>query len=185
VAARHRSEQLVTGPAPRGDEAELFERDSERLLRVVRRAIGGRGQIAEDACSFAWLQLLRTQPERNSIFPWLCTVAINEARRLLKGQTRLAEFDENPAEPTATHVDTGADVELALEARQALELMAELSDQKVRIFSLHVAGFTYDEICAATGYSWTQVNRHMVRARSRVRARREASRRASAGEEAR
>jgi RNA polymerase sigma factor (sigma-70 family) len=175
----------MTGPTPRGDEAELFERNSERLLRVVRGAIGGRHSVAEDACSFAWLQLLRTQPERSSIFPWLCTVAINEARRLLKGQARHAEFNENPAEPTAAHLDSGADLELVLEARQALELMAELSDQKVRIFSLHVAGFTYDEICAATGYSWTQVNRHMVRARSRVRARREGSRLAGAGEEPR
>jgi hypothetical protein len=71
-------------PAQRGDEAELFERHSGRLLRAVRRAIGGRPQVAEDACSFAWVQLLRTQPERDSIFPWLCVVATNEALRLLK-----------------------------------------------------------------------------------------------------
>lgn len=159
-------------PAVHGDEAQLFERDSERLLRVVRGAIGGRHHVAEEACSFAWLQLLQTQPERDSIFPWLCVVAINEARRLLKGQARHAEFDEAPAEPTSAHFGSGADLELVIEARQALELMAELSEQKVRIFSLHVAGLTYDEICAATGYSWTQVNRHLTRSRARLRQRR-------------
>jgi RNA polymerase sigma factor (sigma-70 family) len=160
----------VSGPPQRGDETKLFERYGERLLRVVRRATGGSGHVAEDACSFAWLQLLRTQPERDSTFSWLCIVAINEARRILKGQARNVEFDEDLAEPTPAHLDRGADLELTIEARQALELIAaELSEQKVRIFSLHVAGLTYDEICAATGYSWTQVNRHIVRSRARLK----------------
>jgi RNA polymerase sigma factor (sigma-70 family) len=162
----------VNGPAQRGDEAELFERHAERLLRVVRRAIGGRRHIAEDACSFTWLQLLRTQPERGSIFPWLCVVAINEARRLLKGQARHAEFDEDAAGHAPSPGGRSTDVQLTLDVREALEHIAELSAQQVRIFSLHVAGLTYDEICEATGYTWTQVNRHMVLARSRVRARR-------------
>ncbi len=158
----------MSGPARRGDEAELFERHAKQLLRVVRRAIGGRRAVAEDACSFAWLQLLQTQPERDSIFPWLCVVAINEARRLLKGQARHAELDEYTAgSPPSCK---GADLELTVEVHEALGHIAELSAQKVRIFSLHVAGLTYDEICEATGYSWTQVNRHMVRARARVRA---------------
>lgn len=166
----------MSGPARRGDEAELFERHAERLLRVVRRAIGGRRHVAEDACSFAWLQLLRTQPERGSIFPWLCVVAINEARRLLKGQARQAEFDEEAAGYAPSPGSKGTDLQLTLEVREALEHIAELSAQQIRIFSLHVAGFTYDEICEATGYSWTQVNRHMVRARSHVRARRDGPR---------
>ena len=176
----------MSGPAQRGDEAELFERHAARLLRIVRSALGGRHHVAEDACSFAWLQLLRTQPERDRIFGWLYAVAINEARAQLKRQSRQAEFEESPREPTPAHFDERADLELAREAREVLEQMAdELGEQKLRIFSLHVAGLSYDEICAATGYSWTQVNRHMVRARSRVRARRAGSRVAGAGEEAR
>ena len=67
-------------------------------------------------------------------------------------------------------------------APQAVRIVATpISAQQVRIFSLHVAGLTYDEICEATGYSWTQVNRHMVRARSRVRARRDGWRPAAGG----
>ena len=171
----------MSGPAQRGDEAELFDRHAARLLRIVRSVIGGRHHVAEDACSFAWLQLLRTQPERDRILGWLCAVATNEARAQLKRQARQAEFEESPREPTPAHVDQRADLELALDARQALEQMAdELSEQKLRIFSLHVAGLSYEEICAATGYSWTQVNRHMTRSRARLR-----DRRAGAGEEAR
>lgn len=163
----------MSGPAQRGDEAELFERYAERLLRAVRRAVGGRRHVAEDACSFAWVQLLRTQPERRSIFPWLCVVATNEARRLVRGQARHVEFDEDVAGSTPSPCCQGTDLQLTMEVREALEHIAELSAQQVRIFSLHVAGLSYDEICEATGYSWTQVNRHMVQARARVRARRD------------
>jgi RNA polymerase sigma factor (sigma-70 family) len=171
----------MSGPAQRGDEGELFERYAEQLVRAVRRVTGGSRHVAEDACSFAWLQLLRTQPEREAIFPWLCVVATNEARRLLKGQARHAEFDEDPADPARAHADRRADVQLTVEAREALEHIADLSAQQVRIFSLHVAGLTYDEICEVTGYSWTQVNRHMGRARLRVRARRDGPRPAAGG----
>jgi RNA polymerase sigma factor (sigma-70 family) len=171
----------VSGPAQRGDEAALFERHAERLLRVVRRAIGGRGHVAEDACSFAWLQLLRTQPARDLIFPWLCTVATNEARRLLKRQARQAEFDEDAVWSAPSPGGRSTDLQLTVEVREALEHIAGLSAQQVRIFSLHIAGLTYDEICEATGYSRTQVNRHMVRARSRIRARRRGHRPAVGG----
>ena len=171
----------MSAPARRGDEAELFERHAARLLRVVRGAIGGRHHVAEDACSFAWLQLLRTQPEREATFAWLCVVAVNEARRLLKGQARQAELDEDDVASLPSPAGKGTDLQLTIEVREALEHIAELSAQQVRIFSLHVAGLSYDEICAATGYSWTQVNRHMARARWRVRARRDGPRRRAGG----
>jgi RNA polymerase sigma factor (sigma-70 family) len=157
-------------PSQRGDETELFQRYAERLVRIVQTTIGVPRHVAEDACAIAWLQLLRTQPERDAIFAWLRVVAIREALRLLKHQGRQAPFEEDPVEPEQAHVAKGADLELALEGREVLQQVAALSPQQVRIFSLHVAGLSYDEICAATGYSWTQVNRHIGRARSRLRA---------------
>jgi RNA polymerase sigma factor (sigma-70 family) len=141
-------------------------------VRIVRGTIGAPGHVVEDACSFAWLQLLRFQPERDALFAWLRVVATREALRLLKGQARHAAFDDDPVEPTPAYVDKSTDLQLAAEVREALEHIAALTPQQVRIFSLHLAGLSYDEICDATGYSWTQVNRHMVRARSRLRARR-------------
>jgi RNA polymerase sigma factor (sigma-70 family) len=163
-------------PAQRGDEAELFKRHGDELVRIVQRVLGVQRHIAEDACSFAWLQLLRLQPERGAIVGWLRVVAINEALRLLKGRARHAVFDEDPVEPAPVHVDARADLELTVEVHEAFEHIAALTPQQVRIFSLHVAGLTYDEICAVTGYSPRQVDRHMVGARSRLRARRPASR---------
>ena len=167
--SRAEPQRNTTVPNQRGDEAELFERHADRLVRIVQHAINVPRHVAEDACAFAWVQLLRTQPEREAIFAWLRVVATREALRLIKAQGRVAPFEEDPAEPEAAHVDKGPDVQLALEAREILAQIAALSDQQVRIFSLHVSGLSYEEICKATGYSWTQVNRHIGRARSQLR----------------
>jgi RNA polymerase sigma factor (sigma-70 family) len=162
-------------PPQRGDETELFERYGEQLVRIVQGVMGVPRHLAEDACSFAWLQLLRCQPGRDSLFAWLRVVATREALRLLKGQARLAAFDEDAVEPPPALVDGGASLELAIDAHEALEQLTALSPQQTRIFSLHVAGLSYEEICEVTGYSWTQVNRHMVRSRAKLRARRRGS----------
>lgn len=156
-------------PPQRGDEAALFERYAERLVRSVQRALGVSRQIAEDACAIAWFQLLRTQPERAAIFAWLRVVATREAIRLARSQGRDLQLDEyTPGAPTS-YRDRRVDPQLAAEVREALQLVRSLSARQIEIFSLHVAGFSYDEISGMTGYSWTAVNRHMARARSRLR----------------
>jgi RNA polymerase sigma factor (sigma-70 family) len=170
----------MNAPAQRGDEAELFERHGRRLVRIVQGASGAPRQVAEDACAFAWLQLLRRQPERGSIVGWLVVVALNEARRLLSGRVH-GELDDE----TETHAPSlgarAADIDVTVEAHEALEEIAALTEQQVRIFSLHLAGLTYEEICAATGYSRRQVDRHIVRARTRLRERCSEDQRAGRG----
>jgi RNA polymerase sigma factor (sigma-70 family) len=160
----------VSAPAQRGDEAELFERHATRLVRMVQGRTGAPRDVAEDACTFAWLQLLRIQPERESIVGWLFVVAANEARRLLCAPHH-AELDENSGRDVSSYRSRTVDVEVTVETYEALEEIADLSEQQVRIFSLHLAGLTYTEICAATGYSRRQVDRHIVRARARLRER--------------
>jgi DNA-directed RNA polymerase specialized sigma24 family protein len=56
---------------PLGDEAALFDRYHVRLVRVVGRAVTASRQTIEDACAFAWVQLLRSQPRRQHVFAWL------------------------------------------------------------------------------------------------------------------
>jgi RNA polymerase sigma factor (sigma-70 family) len=156
----------------RGDETALFERHAERLVKVVQGVLRVPRQIAEDACAIAWIQLLRKQPERDAIFAWLRVVAIREGIRLVKSEGRESVLDEDSAGAPGVYGDRRADLQLAAEVREAFGQISSLSDQQVRIFSLHVAGFSYDEISEMTGYSWTTVNRHMVRARSLLRAKR-------------
>ena len=49
----------MSTPPPRGDEAELFARYHDMLLRAVSRQASAPAVVIEDACAFAWLQLLR------------------------------------------------------------------------------------------------------------------------------
>jgi len=57
-----------------------------------------------------------------------------------------------------------------LEAREALELLASLPDRQRADLVLLVAGFSYVEIAELTGgRTYTNVNKHIAKARARVR----------------
>src|SRR5450755_3478526 len=77
-----------TAPARVGDETTLFAELHPKLARQVRRLVRTGEENVQDACSFAFLQLLRYQPSRESVFSWLLTVAVGEAVKL--DQTRPA-----------------------------------------------------------------------------------------------
>src|SRR3954465_1336532 len=81
--------------AARGDEAALFQEHHARLIRAVGRAVQAPAALVEDACGWAWEQLVRTQPARTpQLFGWLKTVAIHEAYRLSKLQRRESELEQ-------------------------------------------------------------------------------------------
>lgn len=66
---------------------------NERLVRVVGTVVGASEALIEDACAFAWMQLVGCQPERATAFAWLRTVAIREAWRLSRVERREARLD--------------------------------------------------------------------------------------------
>ena len=73
-----------SAPTPRGDEESLYRAHHTRLLHLIDRDVGARPQVVEDACAFAWAELLARQPERTSIVGWLRVVARREAIRLAR-----------------------------------------------------------------------------------------------------
>jgi RNA polymerase sigma factor (sigma-70 family) len=158
------------GPTARGRRA---------LLRLVARDTGAAPALAEDACCFAWLQLLRHQPERERIVGWLRVVARHEALRLLRQQwgTRPLEvptgahWDEQTGEPlTLTErIPAPVDTELAVEAREALRALAGLRWRRRRALELKLAGCSYTEIMERLGVTYTNVNRHLTEARAELR----------------
>src|SRR4051794_2902181 len=84
-----RSERRTVKPALRGDEAELFRRHGDWLVRVTRLRLQCTQELAEDAAAHAWVPLCRTQPERTDKLPgWLRVVALYEGYQLLRKQTR-------------------------------------------------------------------------------------------------
>jgi DNA-directed RNA polymerase specialized sigma24 family protein len=61
-------------------------------------------------------------------------------------------------------------IEDQLEALEALRALAGLPDRQRQDLSLRVPGFSYREIAAMTdGRTYTNVNKHLVKARARIR----------------
>src|SRR5207249_10659128 len=124
---------------------------------------------------FAWLQLCRRQPGRESIVGWLRVVARREAYRLHARQRGLVPLDDPVGAPAADET-TGAltladvlpsdfDLDRAVEAREALRALAELRWRRRRVLALRLAGYSYQEIPRILGVTYTNVNRHVTEGR--------------------
>jgi DNA-directed RNA polymerase specialized sigma24 family protein len=166
------TDRSTTGTAPRrGDEADLYQRHHQALLIAVSHAINGSRALIEDACQSAWTILLRRQPDRASVFAWLYVVAIHEAYRLSAIERRELHLEDLAVEGDWETILAGrVTVEDQLEALEALRALAGLPDRHRRDLSLRVAGFTDREIAAMTeGRTYTNVNKHLVKARARIR----------------
>jgi DNA-directed RNA polymerase specialized sigma24 family protein len=109
----------------RGDEAALFLEHERFLLRVTTRRLGGSQELAEDACAFPWLQLLRCQPDREAVVGWLRVVARNEGLRLLRISRREPSLEDKPAQRTDPASGEPLDWQELLPAREDTELAVE------------------------------------------------------------
>jgi RNA polymerase sigma factor (sigma-70 family) len=175
----------MTAAQLHGDEAELFRRHNDHLLRIVRGLVVAPDALIEDACAMAWEQLMRHQPVRGpTLIGWLRVVAIREAWRLSSIQRRQPRLEDivDPSSRGASFDETweavipgSADTEREIEAKRALRVLAELPEKQRRYLSLLVGGHSYGEIMRATGATYTNVNKHLTRARASVRVAREAA----------
>ena len=159
---------------PRGDEATLYRRYGTRLLKSVAGAVAAPPAVVGDACATAWLRLIASQPERRAtIFAWLRTTAIREVFALTRRSRRERSLEEvaSPDGELAWEglLPGGGDPLASLEARGALEALANLRPRERRYLALKVAGYSYREICELTGATYTNVNKHLARARARLR----------------
>jgi RNA polymerase sigma factor (sigma-70 family) len=161
----------TTPAGMRGDESELYRRYHSALIRAVVAVVDAPRELIEDACQSAWTILLRRQPERVAIFAWLRVVAIHEAYRLCRVHQRDAHLEDvDHSEGWEALVASGTTIDGAIEARQALRLLAALPERQRQDLSLLVAGFSHREIADMTGgRTCTNVNKHLAKARARVR----------------
>ena len=159
-------------PPQQGDEHELFERYSERLRRVTRFAISTSPEIVDDACAFAWMQLLSSQPRRETVWGWLRVVARNRALELdqLARSQASAEvsIDTNNGHDYLVTADRGR-VEVALATMELRERLQRLPQREREIVFLNAAGWRYVELAERLGISYTRVNQLLVRANRRFR----------------
>src|SRR4051812_36421076 len=121
-------------PALRGDEEHLFRTHHRRLLRLVARDVSARPHVIEDACAYAWLELVARQPARTNIIGWLRVVARREAIRLAQYDRRLATFTPGDHDRRAAHGSRSL-----LEAREALGLVAAVAPRRRAVLVLQVS----------------------------------------------
>ena len=132
-----------------GDEAELFELYNRQLMRRVSAVVRTSPEIIEDACSIAWAQFLRHQPDRTREWrAWLFRTAQREAW-ILDGKRRETKpFDEvggdghsvtEPRDPRDAFTERD-------ELEAAVDVLAQLPPRLRRIASLRATGHRYKEI---------------------------------------
>jgi DNA-directed RNA polymerase specialized sigma24 family protein len=80
-------------------------------------------------------------------------------------------WDAQTGEPLthAERLPAPVDTELAVEAREALRALAGLRRRRRRVLELKLVGFSYREIMALLGVTYTNVNRHPSEGRARLR----------------
>jgi DNA-directed RNA polymerase specialized sigma24 family protein len=106
-----------------------------------------------------------------SIFGWLYVVATREAFRLCERERRHLHLETMLPEGSWDAVIADAySIDDILDARGALQILATLPDRQRADLTLLVVGFSYLEIAEMTGgRTYTNVNKHIAKARARVR----------------
>ncbi|MCW2995580.1 MAG: hypothetical protein JWQ18_3075 [Conexibacter sp.] len=149
----------------RGDEADLYRNHSAALRAAVRHFVHTNDEVVDDACSFAWLQLMRHQPNRDTIFAWLRTVAIREAWRIAERDARERTLEHLPLEDEPRRGDLSRETE----ARDALRALASLPPRERTYLAFLITGHSYNEIARHHRVTRTAVNRHIARGRRHLR----------------
>jgi RNA polymerase sigma factor (sigma-70 family) len=163
----------------RGDEADLYRLHADHLWRVVRNNVAGPRERIDDACQSAWAIMLRTQPRRETVFAYLITVAIHEGWELSRRDRRqcplLIEDDDVRGELHIEQTRGSGSPEAQVLARETLREIADALPSRQRtVVALLALGYSYREIGELLEYSYTTVNRQLVRAQRTLRPTRDA-----------
>src|SRR5512133_3653324 len=136
------TESRSSNPALRGDEEALYRAHHTRLMGLIAHDVSARPQVIEDACAFAWAELLARQPERTSIVGWLRIVARREAIRLARHDRvtvpiSAVDVDCLPRRSLSTSCPAADAAEHSF-ALDALAAVADLPERKRTFLSLKV-----------------------------------------------
>ena len=162
VTTRPRPSRAQIEPAA----LELLSRHSAGLLATARR-YSATPEDAEDAYQRGVEILLTKAPSttEDELLPWLRTVVKHEAFAVRKSCCRTVLSDQPIVHEQDEHAWTDERAERYERLRVGAEAMASLKPQEIRCLLLKAEGLSYQEICAATGFSYTKVNRCITEGR--------------------
>jgi len=146
----------------------LLARHGGQILATARRH-AVTPEDAEDAFQRGIEILLTKAPStsEDELIPWLKTVVKHEAWALRRQRERHSpvtddgELRDRPAPTSVTHEQA----ERLERLRLGAEALGHLKPHEVRALRLKAEGFSYREICAMTGWSYTKVNRLLTEGR--------------------
>src|SRR3954452_12781781 len=165
--------QWATTPTARPSRAQiepaalaLLSRHSAGLLATARR-YSATPEDAEDAYQRGVEILLTKAPTttEDELLPWLKTVVKHEAYAVRKSSGRAVLAEEPAAHERDECAWTDERAERYERLRVGAEAMAGLKPQEIRCLLLKAEGLSYQEICAATGFTYTKVNRCLTEGR--------------------
>jgi RNA polymerase sigma factor (sigma-70 family) len=147
---------------------ELLARHGTQIYATARR-YAATPEDAEDACQRGIEILLTKAPStsEDELIPWLKTVVKHEAFALRRQRERHSpvtddgEVRDRPAIAAVTHEQA----ERLERLRQGAEALGHLKPHEIKALVLKAEGFSYREICAMTGWSYTKVNRLLTEGR--------------------
>ena len=167
---RERADELALAAA--GDEI-AFERliavHHDDMRRVCAYVAGDLG-LADEATQAAWViawKRLRDVREPSHLRPWLITVAVNEAKKLLRKRRTRARFEvatEASLEPGGRDPATGVS---GLDLRAAISRLD--ADDRALLALRYVAGFDSNELASATGKKPAAIRQRLKRLLDRLR----------------
>ena len=154
--------------------ADLHDTFNESLQHGVAQRVNTDEQTIEDACSYAWMQLL-THPNVSltpepPLLGWLTRTAVREAWRL-DGHLRrtVGVTDDTIAALADTHGPlTPSSEDIAL-LRARIALVEQLPERPRRFLLRLMLGHAYDNIAAAENTTYRVVNRQVARAKRLLR----------------
>src|SRR5215207_10457699 len=147
---------------------QLLARHGAQILATARRH-AATPEDAEDAYQRGIEILLTKAPStsEDDLIRWLKTVVKHEAWAQRRQRERHSpvtddgELRDRPAPGAVTHEQA----ERLERLRLGAEALGHLKPHEVRALRLKAEGFSYREICAMTGWSYTKVNRLLTEGR--------------------
>jgi DNA-directed RNA polymerase specialized sigma24 family protein len=157
--------------------AEMYRRHDAQLHAVVRKRGSRNAAVVDDACAHAWLKLLSTAavdvgPPRWSALAWVTTCAVRHAWEIEHSARRVAATDLPALEQAATAVagDRAPELPDVVLQHLRLQLVGQLPERPRRFLLGLALGYSYSEIAAAEGASYTTTNKQIAKAKRLLRA---------------
>lgn len=167
---------------------QLFRDHHQAVLSVTRRQVRHLSDDqVEDAMMTTW-QRLAAKPDDHlignprQVRSYLITCAVREAWHLARDQAELTLDDDTSALDDGTsrsgrshailHVETDRTDRRAIARLELAEILEgdTLTDDDRRSVTAQLIGLSYKQECAATGRTYTNVNRHRTEGRAKLRA---------------